>query len=220
MNVRQNLKPEEKALAEELVETYKIEREDIIFFEGDPKPFLMYEANCVLCNSLTNLIHIGVEPVPSAFADSVSVKCSIILQNGNERTAVAVANLQETIHGNKITEPQALSLASSRALRSVLRAAGIDLLKLHERVKKGENILDFTPQSIRTSLLGQAHLLGVEKLLIVGDDKTLWQQSLWIRYCVRSSSELSETQLPDWIAFLQAYEPPLKNGAAAAAKAA
>jgi len=200
------LNAEQSALVAELSMTYGIEPEEIIFFDNESTPFLTYEANWVLCNHLTSLIHIGVEPVPSAFTDSVSVKCSIIFKNGNERSAVGVANIAEKINERDISQQQAINLASSRALRSVLRASGIDLIKLHHQSIKGE-VLDFQVKSNYNALLGQAHRLGTEAELIIGDDKSAWYRLLKNRYGVQRSNELSEDQLADFVAILKTLVP-------------
>lgn len=201
------LNADQSALVAELSMTYGIDPEEIIFFDNDSNPFLTYEANSVLCNHLTSLVHIGVEPVPSAFQDSVSVKCSIIFKNGNERSAVGVANISEKINERDISQQQAINLASSRALRSVLRASGIDLIKLHHHSVKGGDLLDFQGKSNFNSLLGQAHRLGNEAELIIGDDKTAWYRLLKNRYGVQRSNELTEDQLADFVAVLKTLVP-------------
>lgn len=209
------LNEQQQTLVDELTGMYGIEKEQIFFFENDSKPFLTYEANAQLCNQLTNLIHIGVEPVPSAFADSVAVKCSIAFQNGNERSAIGVANLSEKVDEDfEISEQQAMNLASSRALRNVLRTAGIDLLKLHQQAISGENNLAFRPKSNFVSLLGQAHQLGKEAGLIVGEDKTAWYAILRNRYGVDKSNHLTEDMLANFVAFLGTLTPQFQKLAA------
>ena len=213
-NKRQTvLNGEQTALVTELTETYGIEPEDIIFFQGDKKPFLSYEATCALCNILTNLAEIGVEPVASPMADAVAVKCTILTAQGRERSAVGVANLNEKLNDAQVSSQQAVNLASSRALRNTLRAAGIDLLKIHKEAMTGE-VPDFKIKSNYNSLIAEAHVLGSYKNLISGANKSLWYHELWSRYRVSKSSELSEEQLADFVAYLKSYEPPQVKAAA------
>lgn len=196
------LTAEQTALAAELTMTYGIEPDDVIFFTDDPKPFLTYEATCVLCNQLSDLHNIEIEKVQSFSDDSLSLKCILTLSNGYVRSAVGTANIKETIEGSAMSEQQAILLASSRAIRNALRTAGIDLMKLHRQATSGE-VIDFKIKTNFASLLGQAHQLGVEALLINGDNKQAWYLQLGNRYRVNHSNELTEEQLADFVAFLR-----------------
>ena len=207
------LTDEQTTLVTELTETYGIEPEEIIFFQNDRKPFLSYEANCALVNKLTGVQDITIEPMEAVMVDSFALRCTLLTGEGFTRSAVGVANIKETINGVKMSEQQIYSLASARAIRNALKTAGLDLLKLHQQVKSGANDLDFKPKSNYATLLGQAHILGAEKRLIVGDNKTLWYHELWSRYRVQRSNDLSEPQLADYVAYLNAYEPPRAIGA-------
>lgn len=216
---RKILNAEQTALVAELVDAYGIEPEQIAFYDDTAKPFLFYEANAALCNQLTNLAQIGVEPVASQFDDAVAVKCTILTVAGREVSAVGVANLSEKIEeSGDISYQQAINLASSRALRSVLRAAGIDLIKLHRQAMTGE-VLGFKPKSNYTALLGQAHKLGADAGLIVRQpetgttDKSAWYRLLKNRYVAGKSSDLSETQLADFVAVLNTLVPQQSTAA-------
>jgi hypothetical protein len=206
------LNSEQSALVAELTAEYGIEPEDILFFDDSAKPFLTYEAASALSNKLADLFQIGVEPVVSPFADSIAVKCTIVTKDGHERSAVGVANRAEKINDSDISDQQAINLASSRALRNVLRAAGIDLIKLHRQATGGE-LTDKGMKSNRTSLIGQAHKIGVEIGLIFENEKAPWRNVLKSRYNVTTSADLTEEQLSDLVAFLNTLKQPAKQAA-------
>lgn len=197
------LTDEQKNLVAELTGTYGIDEEDIIFFEGDKQPFLFYEANAVLCRQLANLAQIGVEPVYSPFDDAIAVKCTITTSKGYEIFATGVVNTNETINGVKMSDQQILNLANSRALRNTLRAAGIDLIKMHYAAKNGDDVLNFQRKAAVEKNLAEAHILGAKVGLISGSDKTAWYALLRNRYGVASSRDLTEAQRADFVAFLR-----------------
>lgn len=205
------LNTEQSALVAELTETYGIEPEEILFFEGDTKPFLFYAATCALCNQLMNLQDIDIVPVPSVSSDSFSLKCSLIFPDGRARRATGVVNLNETIDGKAMTEPQIFQLASARAIRNALKTANVDLISLHYE-SKGE-VLNFKPKSNIASLIGQAHQLGKEALLIDGENKRPWYLLLGNRYAVNHSNELSADQLADFVAYLKTMVQPKAKAA-------
>lgn len=204
---QQTLNGEQIALVAELAETYGIEPEEISFFSADAKPFFSYEATCALVNQLTGVQDITIEPMEAVMPDSVSLRCSLLTEAGHTRSAVGVANVNETIDGLQMSDQQIYSLAGSRAIRNALRTAGIDLMKLHLNAKNGGNDLDFKVKTNVAALIGQAHQLGKAACLIIGDDKTTWYALLKNRYNVSKSNELDETQLADFVAVLRTLVP-------------
>lgn len=206
------LNAEQNALVVELTENYGIEPEEIMFFQNEAKPFFTYEATCALINRLTGVQDITIEPMQSGMTDSLSLRCALLTREGYTRSAVGVANFNETIDGVKMSEQQIYSLASSRAIRNALRTAGIDLIKLHNQISKGE-VIDFKVKSNFAALIGQAHQLGKEAGLIVGEDKSAWRVVLNNRYGKSKSNELSEDELADFVAVLKTLVPQGKAAA-------
>ncbi|MBX7170180.1 MAG: hypothetical protein K1X72_04430 [Pyrinomonadaceae bacterium] len=201
-------------IAADLCLTYGIDEEEIIFFGDNPKPLLSYEATCVLCNQLTNLKGIQIEPVASPFQDSFTVRCILTLNNGDKRESWGVTNKNEIVDGATLSESQIFQSASSKAIRNALRAAGIDLIRLHNQMKNGENELIYSPtKNAITTLLAQAHILGKEAELIILDpvtkqvDKTAWHRLIRNRYGKNHSNELSEAALTDFVAVLKTLVP-------------
>lgn len=209
---------EQNRLVNELIESYGIEPGDISFFPGDPKPFLSYEATCAVANQLMDLQDIDIQPVESKAADSLWLKCTLTSPDGRTRSAVGVANTSEEIDGKAMSSQQLYATASARAIRNALRAAGADLIKMHEQRKAGGGELEFRPQrGTRDALLAQAHILAREAGLIRTftdgvTDKTAWVAFLQKRYLVNSSKFLQEADLADLVAVLRtiAREPVRK----------
>jgi hypothetical protein len=204
---------QQSQLVSELTERYKISAEDITFFPGDPKPFIGYEATCVMCNDLVpGLTEISIDHTLS-FTDAITLKCTLKFSDGRIRSAVGVANHAEPGEGGEeLSQQQLHQLASSRAIRNVLRTAGIDLLKLHSNPTAPTQ---FTGPTNRENLIRQAHALGEENGYINGPDKGLWRRLLFNRYKVDTSAVLSDSQLADLCSLLQAVRPQAEVAAAA-----
>lgn len=209
---------DQAAIIHDIVAAYGTEPEDILFFTADPKPFFGFETSSVMVNRLAPPKAIDLEPIEPISPDSVSYRCQIYFPAGTNYSAVGVANRNEEIDGEKANDQQLAWLASSRALRSTLRIAGIDLYKLHLAEKnEAKQDLQFTgTRSNRSALIAQAHALGQEVGLIEGDDKTLWYKLLSNRFKTSSSNLLSEAELADWVAYLKTLtvKPTIRYAAA------
>lgn len=216
MNNERKLTAEQQQLVNELVKAYGIEPDQVLFYNEKPDPFFTYEAVCALCNQLTDLAEISVETIPSPFANSIAARCTLVSENGR-RSAEGFANISQTINGEKMTEPQLLGLASSRAMRNALKLANINLFTAHKRAQTTGEITSASEggDNYRNALIGQAHALGGEAGLIFGSDKRAWRRQMAIRYGgIESSKDLSEAQLLDWIAFLRTLVPASNSVAA------
>lgn len=204
--------PPQLELVSDLVQAYGIEPAEITFFPGDTKPFIGYEATCVMANTLVpDLQEISIDEVTPHGVDSFARKCLLRFADGRVRSATGVANCREPGEGGEVMSPQQIErLASSRAIRNALRTAGIDLIKIHQNPGK---VHQFTGKSHRQSLLAQAHLLGEEVGYIVGDDKSVWSKILMHLYGVSSSAQLSDDLLSDFIGVLNSVRRPVKKAA-------
>lgn len=219
---KQFLNGDQVALVAELTETYKIKREEIKFFEGDPEPFIGYEASCKMLNTLINPKGIDAFPVESPFEDSIEMKVVITNRDDSTRSNVGVANKNETDEdGQQLSKEQLITLANARALRSTLRMASINLIELH---KNGGNLsVSSNGKSNRASLLAQAHALGRELGFIFDDvdaegkkfaNKKLWHRLVLNRYSVDQSGDLDDRRLADFVAFLRSCRAPQVAAAA------
>jgi hypothetical protein len=232
MSTKQNvLSNDQRNFVAEMAAAYGIDPSEIMFFSEDAEPFFGYEATCVLCDRLTDLHDINLEPVASSLNDSLTLKCTITLADGRTRSGLGVVNVNERLQGpvslDLLSGQQLYATASARAIRSALRTAGINLLKLHAAAKRGTGGVEFTggPQDEKASLLRQVHALGNETGYIFENwvegadgnrsftDKTGWRRILRTRYQVEASSELNVAQLADLAAFLRT-QLPLQKAAA------
>ncbi len=199
---------EQQQLVVEFGEDYGIEPGQMIFFGPDPKPLFEVEAAGVLLRTLADAKGIAVGSVQSHLADTITMECGITI-DGYFSSAVGSANVNETIEGEAMSAQQLERLASSRAMRSALVLAGIDLVKLHRQKRSG--VVQFTgpDKSYRAKLYARVHGLGKEVGLI-GEfgEKALWQRQLWQRYQVDTSAQLSDELLEDFAAFLSSLRPP------------
>lgn len=217
MNTKQSLlTTDQKLLIAELQAAYGIDPNEVIFFSDDAEPFFGYEATCVLCDKLTDLRDINIEPFEQSFVDSLSLRCTLTLQDGRTRSAVGVVNVNEQIDGVTMTTQQLYATASARAIRNALRTAGINLLRNHEYRKTnqpGGVAFAHPPLDERQRLLREVHALGLETGYIIGTDKSAWHQVLSVRYGVEASSDLGVELLRNFAAFLRSQLPTAKAAA-------
>jgi hypothetical protein len=157
-NQQKILNGEQTKLVVELTQDYGIKPEDIIFFSDNADPFFSYEANCYLLNQLTDVVGIELEPVASIAGDSISTRCELTFPGGKTRSGIGVANLAETLDGEKMSEEQTRWLSESRAIRTAVRTAGIDFRETSPRSQvRRETTSTAHVKSNRAALLGQAH---------------------------------------------------------------
>lgn len=219
---------EQNELIAEFSAAYGLQPEQIRFYTGDPRPFFDRDATAVLIHRLTGAVGIEDDLVPPPCAGSIAVKYRITFEDGSFAGATGVANMNELLDGEPMSPEQVQSLATSRASRGALRNKGIDLVRLHYRLKEACNnpaVARFDPEfsgPARTqheANLREAHALGYETGLIFDDhvedgndrkkvtNKDSWYRVLGVRYGVQASSDLNETQLADFVAFLRSQLP-------------
>jgi hypothetical protein len=187
---------------------YGVEQSDIIFYSDKAEPFFTYEATAALCNQLTDIKTIDVEPV-TGFAKTTAIRCRLGFDNGNSRSGVGVVNHNETIDEQVMNEHQRVALASARAIRNALKASGINLLKAHLQIQQTGELAVPTVDMLRSKHLGESHHLGKEIGFITVNertnqtDKTAWYNIIFKRYGRNSSGELTNDELSDFVAFLR-----------------
>ncbi len=212
---QQLLSASQASLVADLAGRYGIDPSEITFFTDDPKPFLGYEATCVMLGRLRpDLVSIDIEPIETSFVDSLSLRCSLTFADGRHRSAVGVVNVAEQLDGKPMSSQQLYQAASGRAIRNALRTAGIDIVKLHaESVDDPKEVS--SPKTERAALLAQVHALGKEVGLISAETgKEHWSSFLMHRYGVASSSQLGTELLADLAATLRTLNSPFTNFAA------
>jgi len=212
---RQNYTKEQNELIAEYCAAYGLDPGQIIFFDGDPKPFFDREATAILLHRLTNVVGIEDEPVQSVFPDNISVRYKATFEDGSFATSTGMANFGEKRDGKPMSPDEVKSLATSRAARSALVNKGIDLVRLHEAAKGVLVRFAGPPRDERQRLLREVHALGYEASYIIASsyeaesgrqtftDKAGWRRVLNSRYGVERSSDLTVEQLADLAAFLR-----------------
>lgn len=209
------ISPKQAELVQELVEAYGIDPAKVRFFNDEPEPFLGYENDCIVLNRIAPDVR-GITPTAqiSPFADSIGVRVELEFADGQKRSGLGVANLNECDeHGEVLSSTQILLMAQARALRAALRTAGISILQLHRRHKLNSTVAEMpAPKTERAALLAQVHALGYEAGLIKSwtgpdgsnnTDKSHWRSYLMHRYGVSSCDQLSNELLADLAASLR-----------------
>lgn len=199
----------------EIVQAYGTDPNDITFFTETAEPFIGYETACVMLNRLIpDLQGIDAEPIFQASADSVSIKIILTDAKGRVRSGLGTVNKGEKDgEGNPLGSQQMQYIAMSRGLRSAMRMAGIDLMRLHNA---GDTVAEFTGNNSndeRNRLLREAHALGEEVGYINEGNKSLWQSFLMNRYGCSSTGQMSDELIADTIAALRAIRPPARRAA-------
>lgn len=200
--------PAQMEIVSGIVQTYDVDPNEITFFSDDAEPFLGYEAGCVMLNRLMpDLADIDIEPLPPLVPGGINLKVRLTDGNGHTRSGLGIVHPSDEAQNNQLSMQQLQYLAQSRGLRSALRAAGIDLMRLH---RSRANVAEFSgPSSTnRAHLTRQLHALASEVGFIIGDDRQNYHRFMMHRYGVGSSSQMSEEVLADAVAALQAIRPP------------
>jgi len=193
---------EQNLLIAEICAAYGLEPDQIIFYNDDPRPSFDREATAKLIHALTDAVAIEDDIVPSHLEDTICVKYRVTFADGTSSASTGAAALNAKKDGEPMSREEIQSLATSRASRSALTNRGIDLLKLHNQ-RMSKNVSDMPGKSTRARLIARAHLLGAEAGLIVGDDKTAWQATLYEKFNVINSNELDDDKLAEFVAILE-----------------
>ncbi|MGE0294927.1 MAG: hypothetical protein AB7P97_21480 [Hyphomonadaceae bacterium] len=198
--------PEQMKLVSEFTQDYGIDPEQMTFFGDDPRPTFDAEAAAHLARTLAGAKGIAIGIVPAQLPDTISMECGMTI-DGFFSSGPGSANLNELKDGEKMSVQQLERLAASRAIRSTLVYAGIDLLKLHRQKRSGVAQFTGPAKSNRDRLLARVHALGTEAGLIDGKRKGPWKNTLHRLYGVDSSGLLNDEQLADLEAFLSSLRP-------------
>ncbi len=198
--------PGQMQLVSELTQDYGINPDQMTFFGDDPRPTFDAEAAAHLARTLAGAKGVAIGPAAIELPDTIRMECGLTFGDFFS-SGTGSAHLKETIDGTEMSIPQLERLASSRAIRSALVYAGIDLLKLHRQKRSG--VVQFTgpDKTNRERLLARIHALGTEVGLIDSDNRAAWVGSLKRMYGVDSSAQLADSQLEDFAAWLNSLKP-------------
>lgn len=206
--------PQQMEIVSSIVQAYGTDPNDITFFSDSNEPFLGYETSCVMLNALApDLKDIDAEPLFPTQPDVVSVKVILTDEKGRSRSGLGTVNTNEKDEaGQPLSSQQMQYTALSRGLRSAMRMAGIDLMRLHNA---GGKVAEFSGPEVpeRQRLVRQLHALAEEVGYSQGAERTAYKRFLMHRYGVSSSTQLSDELLRDAVAALSALRPPARMAA-------
>ena len=207
---------EQMQLVSEFTQDYGINPDQMTFFGDDPRPTFDAEAGAHLARVLANATGVAIGPAAIELKDTIRMECGLTFDKFFS-SGTGSAHVKEQVGGEEMSLPQLERLASSRAMRSALVYAGIDLLKLHRQKRSGVIQFSGPEKSNRDRLLAKVHILGKEVGLISEDGSKLgWKMSLRRMYGVDSSAGLQDPQLEDFAAWLNSLKPQPSEVAKAA----
>lgn len=207
--------PQQMEIVSSIVQAYGTDPNDITFFSDSNEPFLGYETSCVMLNALApDLKDIDAEPLFPTQPDVVSVKVILTDEKGRSRSGLGTVNTNEKDEaGQPLSSQQMQYTALSRGLRSAMRMAGIDLMRLHNAGGKVAEFSGPDASAERNHLSRQLHALAAEVGYIQGTERAAYSKFLMHRYGVSSSTQLSDELLRDAVAALSALRPPARMAA-------
>ncbi|MBS1793383.1 MAG: hypothetical protein JSS81_05990 [Acidobacteria bacterium] len=202
------LTTDQNKLVAEFVTNYGLSEEQIIFDGTGLEPIFDFEALSVLRERLTDFQSVDVSDVVWNPADnSAQAKCTIITAAGRQVVVSDFAEIGESLPDNSKVESSlgAKRLARARAMRSGIRAAGVNLLKAHRRFLETGRIGEAEPVDPRLNKIREIHALAGEIGFIKGTDRTAYESHLAEMFEGRTSSrDLSDFELQRFVVSLRA----------------
>ncbi len=186
-------------LVNELVDTYNLSPEQIGFDGEKLDPILDFDALCVMREKLTNFKSVDVSRI-TADQDTRSVEAVCVIVTANDRT-ISVSDFAQHNEimpdGERVTETiQLKRLARARAMRSGIRAAGVNLMKAHKHFIETGDTLDVQPINPRLNIYAENHAIAAEIGFIVGTDKSEYEKHIAQMFDGRTSSkDLNDIEL-------------------------
>jgi hypothetical protein len=194
-------------LQKQFVETYGLSPEQISFEGEKPEPIFDFEALSLLREKLTNFETVDVSQVTFKSDDnSAEAVCDIITDQQRRIVVSDFAQIGELMpDGSRIeTAMQAKRVARARAMRSGIRAAGVNLLRAHQLYLEGKP-LNTEPVDPRINRIKEIHVIAGEIGFIVGSDKTDYQNHIAEMFDGRTSAaDLDDIELQKLVVSLRA----------------
>jgi len=212
--MNRKLNRDQRAILKDFCETYDFSENQIGFDSDSTTPIFDFDALSVLSLRLCNVPGIAVSFVGFENANMATSSVTVRLANGAVREFFAVAQMGEHMHNGEpvVDAIQAVNLSRARALRVGLRAATFDPVKAHAAMKRGENVLDFTPGKFVDPGLAECHMIGEELGYIVRDGGKLVDRSTYDRLMATyfhgktSTAALTPQERAQWAGMLRAWK--------------
>lgn len=216
------LTTEQKQIQDEFVSTYGFDPEQVAFEGNKVEPIFDFEALCLLRERLTDFTEVRI--TRGDFADPVaSAVCEITTSQNRKIVVCDFAQVGEVLHdGNAISGPlDALRVARARAMRTGIRAAGVNLLKAHRYLIDTGTAPTYSPVDPRTPRVREIHVLANECGLITADGRDQYEDMIAGMFDGRTSSrDLDDLELHRLVVSLRAIRRVQLAQIAAAPKAA
>ena len=189
---RQILTDEQKLIRAQFIAAHGLDA-DQISFEGDSnEPILDYESLNMLRLKLTNIESIDTSYISRDY-DMGYASCEATgnLPDGRNSRITESAEIGEPMpDGGKLeTMRQAVNVAQARALRRLIRALGINILKAHQEYIQKGNTSEGVPVDPRIARTKEIHALAAEIGYINGTDKSDYQNHIAAMFDGRTSSK-------------------------------
>lgn len=179
-------------LKQELMETYGLSPEQISFDGENIDSILDFEALCALREKLTNFKSVDVSCVTANDAGTEAEAICVVVTAENRTVTVSdFAQYGELMpDGSQIQNSMSLKrLARARAMRSGIRAAGVNLMKAHKHYLETGDTLDFQPIDPRVNAYKELHAVAAKIGLITGADKSEYQKFIGETFDGRQSAK-------------------------------
>jgi hypothetical protein len=186
------LSPQQQQIVAEFLNYHELEPKQISFKGDLLEPIFDYAALNKLRLKLTDLQ--SVEPVIIERTSSlVTAKCTAVLADGRPVSDLGTAEIGEAMYdGSKIESLiQAQNVAISRSTRRVYVAAGINLMKAHQKFVETGEIVSTEPIDLPRKYQKEIKALCKEW----GHSDDQYRTFLQNLFGVRSSTDLNEIQL-------------------------
>lgn len=199
MSENKNTTIAQDELVAELVKYYNL-TPDQIGFDGEKlEPIFDFDALCTLREKLTDFKCVDVSRVSfNLETKEATATCIIVNAKGQEITVSDFAQFNESLFdGSTIQNSiQAKRIARARAMRSGIRAAGVNLMQAHRHYLETGETLDVSPINPRLNIYAENHKIAAEIGFIVGGDKTEYEKHIAQMFDGRTSSkDLNDIEL-------------------------
>lgn len=210
-----NLTIEQDMLVRTFGEAYGIERENISFDGQKPEPIFHFDALMQLAMQLADFVEIAVTPCDINTTHGIATAESMVrLSNDRVIRMFGSCIVGDVLYDdNKVTDiSNALEVARSRALRSVLRGIGFDPVRAHKEMKGDVAVAFRDVDQQRVKDLKEIHALADEIGLIADGDDSRYRHLIGIYFpTFNSAGNMDAEQRSQLIAVLRGIKNSREN---------
>jgi hypothetical protein len=210
-----NFTQAQQEIADQFVAVYDIFADQIAFDGDSTEPILDYEALCRVADVLTDFKSIDTSEI-TFDANTETAKCvgGVRIASGKHIVLAEFASIGECLpNTSTITSvDDARRLARSRALRSLIRAAGVNILKAHKQLLTTGEVVASEPIDPRAKQYKEIGVLKRELGLEVNGDDSEFRRFLGDT-CdgKKSAKELDDVEIRRFIHTMRAMRRTREN---------